>query len=142
MIGVECMTTEKYFEITKKVASNSDFDSVHIGCIAVYKGNIIAKGYNSEKTHPMQRYYNKYRVLYGNPSNMLPKVHAEMKCISLIKGMNIDFKKVKLYIYRIRYDMPFSMARPCPACMKAIMDLGIKDIYYTTENGYAHERLV
>lgn len=32
------------------------------------------------------------------------------------------------------------MARPCPACMSAIKELGIKNIYYTTDNGYAYEK--
>ena len=33
------------------------------------------------------------------------------------------------------------MARPCPSCMAAIRDLGIRDIYYTTNDGYVCERL-
>ena len=33
------------------------------------------------------------------------------------------------------------MARPCPSCMAAIRDLGIRDIYYTTNDGYVYERL-
>ena len=33
------------------------------------------------------------------------------------------------------------MARPCPSCMAAIKDLGIKNIYYTTNDGYSYERL-
>ena len=48
---------------------------------------------------------------------------------------------MKLYIYRIRKDQPFGIARPCPSCMAAIRDLGIRDIYYTTNDGYVCERL-
>lgn len=33
------------------------------------------------------------------------------------------------------------MARPCLSCMAAIKDIGIKDIYYTTNDGYSYERL-
>ena len=51
------------------------------------------------------------------------------------------FSKVKLYIYRIRKDQPFGLSRPCPSCMAAIKDLGIKDIYYTTNDGYVYERI-
>ena len=72
---------------------------------------------------------------------MLPKLHAEIKCLSQIKDIDINFSKVKLYIYRIRNDQPFGLSRPCPSCMAAIKDLGIKDIYYTTNDGYAYERL-
>jgi tRNA(Arg) A34 adenosine deaminase TadA len=72
---------------------------------------------------------------------MLPKLHAEISCINQIKNLNINFSKVKLYIYRIRKDQPFGLARPCPSCMAAIKDLGIKNIYYTTNDGYSHEHL-
>ena len=33
------------------------------------------------------------------------------------------------------------MARPCPACMAAIKDFGIKNIYYTTDDGMAYENV-
>lgn len=72
---------------------------------------------------------------------MLPKLHAEINCINFIRHLNINFSKVKLYIYRIRKDQPFGLSRPCPSCMVAIKDLGIKDIYYTTNDGYVHERI-
>ena len=47
------MVIDRYFEETRKTAMCSEFDKVHVGCIAVYKGKIIAKGFNSEKTHPI-----------------------------------------------------------------------------------------
>lgn len=51
----------QYFKKAKEISKNSDFNKIHIGCIAVYQGNIIGVGYNSNKTHPVQKYYNKYR---------------------------------------------------------------------------------
>lgn len=30
---------------------------------------------------------------------------------------------------------------PCPSCMAAIKDLGIRHIYYTTNDGYAYEEV-
>ena len=33
------------------------------------------------------------------------------------------------------------MARPCNACLAAIKDLGIRNIYYTTDDGFVHEKL-
>ena len=33
------------------------------------------------------------------------------------------------------------MGRPCESCMAAIKDFGIRDIYYTTNDGFVHERL-
>lgn len=70
---------------------------------------------------------------------MLPKLHAEINCLNQIKNLEINFSKVKLYIYRMRNDQPFGIGRPCPSCMAAIKDLGIKDIYYTTNDGFVYE---
>ena len=128
----------RFFDKARKVANISDYNRTHIGCVAVYQGQVIGLGCNTNKTHPTQKYYNKYR----KPSDsMLPKLHAEISCINQIKHLNINFSKVKLYIYRIRKDQPYGMARPCPSCMAAIRDLGIRDIYYTTNEGYSYERL-
>ena len=131
-------TDYKYFLKARQVATISDYYKTHIGCVAVYQGQVIGLGCNTNKTHPVQKFYNRYR----EPSDtMLPKLHAEISCINQIKHLNIKFSKVKLYIYRIRKDQPYGMARPCPSCMAAIRDLGIRDIYYTTNEGYSYERL-
>lgn len=128
----------KYFDKARQVATVSDFYKIHIGCVAVYKGNIIGIGCNCNKTHPIQKKYNRYRK---QSNSMLPKLHAEINCINQIRNLDINFSKVYLYIYRIRRDQPFGMSRPCPSCMAAIKDLGIRNIYYTTNDGYAYEQL-
>lgn len=128
----------RYFDKARQVATISDYPKIHVGCIAVYQGQIIALGCNSTKTHPRQKYYNRYRE---ESDDMLPKLHAEINCINQLKNMNINFPKVRLYIYRIGNDRDFRIARPCPSCMAAIRDLGIKEIYYTTNDGYGYEKL-
>ena len=128
----------RYFKKARQIANISDYKKQHVGCVAVYQGQVIGLGCNCNKTHPMQKFYNKYRM----PSDyMLPKLHAEISCINQIKHLDINFSKVKLYIYRIRKDQPFGLSRPCPSCMAAIRDLGIRDVYYTTNDGYVYEKL-
>lgn len=131
-------TDYRFFDKAKQVAGISDYYKTHIGCVAVYQGQIIGIGCNCNKTHPIQHYYNRYR---RQADNMLPKLHAEISCLNQIKSLTINFSKVKLYIYRIRKDQPYGIARPCPSCMAAIRDLGIRDLYYTTNDGYSYERL-
>ena len=131
-------TDYKYFQKAHQIATISDYKKTHVGCVAVYQGQVIGLGCNCNKTHPIQKKYNRYR----KPSDsMLPKLHAEISCLNQIKHLDINFSKVKLYIYRIRKDQPFGMARPCPSCMAAIRDLGVRNIFYTTNDGYAHEKL-
>ena len=131
-------TDYKYFDKARQVATVSDYHKAHIGCVVVYQGQAIGLGCNCNKTHPIQKKYNRYRK---SSDSMLPKLHAEINCLNQIKHFDINFSKVKLYIYRIRKDQSFGMARPCPSCMAAIRDLGIRNIYYTTNAGYAHEKL-
>ena len=128
----------RYFEKAREVATISDFSKFHIGCVAVYQGQVIGLGYNCNKTHPTQKFYNRYRE---QSENMLPKLHAEISCLNQIRNLDINFSKVKLYIYRIRKDQLFGLARPCASCMAAIKDLGIKEIYYTTNDGFSYEKL-
>lgn len=128
----------RYFDKARQVAMISDYYKTHVGCVAVYQGQIIGIGCNCNKTHPVQKFYNKYRE---TSDTMLPKLHAEINCINSIDHLDINFAKVKLYIYRIRNDQPFGMSYPCPSCFAAIKDLGIKDIYYTSNDGYIHERI-
>ena len=128
----------KFFNKARQAASISDYPKVHVGCIAVYQNHIIGVGCNSNKTHPVQKIYNRYRE-YSD--EMPAKLHAEINCLNQLKHLNINFSKVKLYIYRIGNDKAYRMSRPCPSCMAAIKDFGIRDIYYTSNDGYVYERL-
>ena len=131
----------RYFEKARQVATVSDYYKTHVGCVAVYQGQVIGLGCNCNKTHPTQKKYDRYRNLHSIDTEPLPKLHSEISCINQIKHLDINFSKVKLYIYRIRKDQPCGLARPCPSCMAAIKDLGIKNIYYTTNDGFSYERL-
>ena len=128
----------KFFAKAKQMAKISDFNKVHIGCVAVYSGQVIGVGCNTNKTHTYQAKYNKLRDDIWTEH----KVHAEIACLNQIKHMDIKWSKVKLYIFRTRKDKPFGMSRPCPACMGAIKDIGIKNIYYTTDAGYVYEQII
>lgn len=130
----------KYFGKAECAANASDFPKTHVGCVAVYQGRIIGIGHNTNKTHPKQDYYNCFRQ-NNNERYFVPKLHAEIDCLNSIRNLDINFPKVKLYIYRTRHDQPYGMARPCKSCMAAIRDLGIKHIYYTTDSGFGYEKL-
>lgn len=133
------MKSSAAFEMARQIAEQSDFTRTHVGCLITYKGVPIASGFNSNKTHPMQKDYNKYRG-GENDDNFVPKLHAEIAALSKLKDISgLDAKKIRLHVYRIRKDQKYGMARPCPSCMKAIRDAGIRKIHYTTNNGYAEE---
>lgn len=132
--------SEIHFNKACEMSYHSNDDKYHIGCVAIYRNNIIGLGYNNRKTHPLQKKYNNlYREVKYN-RDIIPTIHAEMMCLLSIRHLDINWNKVSLYIYR-SCTHGQGMARPCPACMAAIKELGIKHIYYTTNDAYVHERI-
>lgn len=124
-----------YFKKAKQISKLSTYDRVCIGCIAVYKKNIIGIGYNQAKTNPMQAKYNVYR----NIQTINDYLHAEMACLNQIRNLDIDFSKVRLFVYREDNYKNIRICKPCGACERAIRDLGIKKVYYTDTNKYVRE---
>lgn len=131
---------KRYYSLAEKASFFSDYKKCHIGCIAVYKNRIIAVGYNTNKTSPLQAEYNKYRDYVLPPQKN--GIHAEMSCLIKIKDMDIDFSKVVLYIYREDFNGNLAISRPCMACEHAIRDYGIKHIHYTGNMKYIYEEYV
>lgn len=139
------MNDNHLFKLARECSFKSDYSGggkAHIGCIVVYKGSVLAKGWNTDRTHTDQARFNRWRYKdYGN--NYLPcKIHAEQMCISKIKYLDIDFSKVHLYIYREFSNGRLAMCRPCPSCCAAMKALGIRHIHYTTEDGYCYEKFI
>ena len=125
-----------YFNIAKEVSKLSDFPRVQIGACAVYKHKVISTGYNSQRTSPLQKKYNQYRFTAETSHSC----HAEISCLKpLIDRKDIDFKNVKLYIYREDKNGTPLLARPCHSCEKLIRDLKIKKVFFSTYGGYASE---
>lgn len=142
------MNINKFFNLAKIASKFSDYNkkNIHIGSVLVYKNKVIANGFNTSKTNPIQYQYNKYRELNNNTNRTfsaddhLPYVHSEMMCLINTKDIEIDWSKVSLFVYRESCNKT-RMCRPCPSCMQALKDRGIKHIYYTSEKGYNYESI-
>lgn len=128
----------RFFEYARQASVESDF-KVHVGCIAVYRGKVIATGGSSEKTSPVMARYNIYRHFEDNNS-VAHKLHAEISVLNKIKKMDIDFSKVSLYVWRGNNGAMLS--RPCPACMAAIKDIGIKHVFYSGYGTLVYEKIL
>lgn len=138
----------RYFERARQEASKSDYEPFKLGCVLVYHNHILSVGHNSNKSLPMQKHYNRYRSFRYGPKLVIHSRHAELDAIHSVPyevDLNTDWKKVSVYIYRISNGKPFgfAMAAPCPACRKAMLDKGIKNLYYTGDGGsYLYERIL
>ena len=122
------MTKERAYEYARQASMNSNFGSHALGAVAIYGGKLLAVGWNSRKTHPAQAHYNSLERGFDGYS-FKSTIHAEMMVINKIKYLDINFSKVKLYVWRGKQGP--RLARPCAACERALRDLGIKHIFYT-----------
>lgn len=129
----------RYLNMARDASKESNFKQHHLGAVAIYKGSLLATGHNSTKTNPRQKEFNRERGWDVEASDAHNTVHAEMACLSKIRYLDIDFSKVKLYVYREHKNGVKALARPCPACQKMIKDMGIKEVWFTTENGFGYE---
>lgn len=133
------------FKLAKECSYNSDYTgcgSARIGTVIVYHGTVLAKGWNTNKTHSDQARFNKVRFKNNSNKYLPDKLHSEVLALSKIKYLDIDFSKVEVYNYREFKDGRLAMSRPCAACMAAIKELNIKTINYTTPDGFAREKIV
>jgi len=100
----------------------------------IYRGNIISVGFNQNKTHPMQL---KWMV---NPKRTT--LHAEVNAIvraSRVLG-EYEFSRSSIYVARvkkeeIRGNWMYGMAKPCAGCMRCIISFGIRELWYSTDDG-------
>lgn len=136
----------KFFEEARQEALKSDYSPFHLGCVVVYKGYVVSTGHNSCRTHPLQKHYNKYRNFRYGVKPAQHSIHAEIDALSHISyttNLQLDYSKVKVYIYRVSFGHKsgHGLARPCSGCIQALRDKGIRHIYYSTDDGFAYERL-
>ena len=136
---------ERYFKFAREASLRANYTGSHrfapmIGAVAVYKGSIVAEAFNTNKTSPLQAKYNVYRY---KDSDTPCKAHAETSLVQRLRwkfGDSIDWSKVHIYLYREYKNGALALSRPCPSCLALFKELGIKRIYYTTEDGYAEEK--
>jgi len=125
----------RYFELAESIAKLSDYPRIKIGSVLVKNKDVVSVGQNMLKTHPAQHRYNKC-LPYNMPAD---HVHSEINCIS--KARPDLLRGSTLYIFRRDRNGNVAMCRPCNACMQAIRDAEIKEIYYSIPNGFSYERI-
>lgn len=109
-----------------KTASKEAVKSTHaykLGAVIFKHGKVIAKGCN--KTN---------RGISANYGHWAGSLHAELAAII---NARTSLKGSSILVAR----STGSMAKPCPSCMAAIKEAGIKNVYYTTGKGVDKERV-
>lgn len=126
------LSIKRNFQKAKAASMLSDFPTHKLGAVMMLGNKVLAVGYNITKTHPIQKKYNIERGYDPDVKNN-GQIHAEMMCLINTKYLDVDWSRVSLYIYREHKDHTTAIAKPCPACEKAIRERGINQVYFTTE---------
>lgn len=130
-----------YFNLARNACYYSDFMKARLGAVLIYKGKVMSVGWNSTKTSPLQRQLNRYRGYDVDASEAHNTLHAEVACLTKARDLDIDWGRASIFVYRIKKDGGSGLSYPCKGCMALIKSMGIKNIYYSTENGWAYERI-
>ncbi len=133
----------RMFEEARKEALKSDFPGFKVGCVLCYKGHVIGRGRNTSKTNPAQKAYNRYRAFCKSDKPVRDSMHAEMAAILSVRyavARDVDWKKVRCYTYRISPGKKErkGLSKPCPACERALRDKGVKELFFSLDEGFGH----
>ena len=103
--------------------------SFHVAGV-YFKGKLVAVGYNSYKSHPMQKLWSR------NKESIF--LHAEVAVI--IKALRVltqqELSKSTLLVARKGKTKKLITSKPCMGCMKLIAEIGFSSVRYTTEEGW------
>ncbi|MHA1729066.1 MAG: deoxycytidylate deaminase [Promethearchaeota archaeon] len=118
----------RYFmEIAFKVSERSTCIKRKVGAILVDNNRIIATGYNGAPTkfpHCTKKTCLRINIESGKNEELCRGVHAEMNCI-----IQCAKHGVQIGMNTILYSTDF----PCINCLKALINAGIRKIYYINE---------
>lgn len=134
---------EKYMAFTRRMAiqNKNSQQKVKLAASLVFQNEIISVGYNSLKTHPMQKRFSKnIEAIFK---------HAEVDCIvNALRHVDpADLERATLYVYRVKKltkDHTYwsdGYSEPCSGCKQAINHFKIKKVVYSTDEDYSYEEL-
>lgn len=130
----------KFLSAARSLATTSKHPKARVGAVLVDRGDVVSVGVNGNKSHPLQQKYNRLRFRDDDVSAMGHLMHAEIE--ALVKGREyFTHHHAAIYVYRIMKNGDKGMSRPCPGCIQALLDFGVKRMYYTTTDGIVYEEI-
>jgi tRNA(Arg) A34 adenosine deaminase TadA len=117
------MVNKRVIQLGIKVALQSEED-FKVGAV-LYKGGSIIR------FEPNSNSYLGYRKKYFKHDR--PTRHAELSTIH--KVPRDILASCSILVVRVNKKGEVTCAKPCPACYRALVESGIKNIYYSDYNG-------
>lgn len=114
------------FRIAAKQAKKSPHKQHKLGAVIVKGSRILAVGYNSLR-----------------PSSLLGThtLHAEAAAVlKLLKARRLsDLAGAEMYVTRFTRGGSVGLSKPCIHCRSLLASVGIRTVYYTTDEGTTEE---
>lgn len=109
---------DKFFDEVIKQSKKSSY-KVPMGAVVVHKNKIVGKGFNIAHST-------------GNPH--VDGVHAEM---SALNNTTAKFRKGStVLVGRVNKNGEYAIAKPCERCETVMRKMGVKDVWYSTSDGW------
>ena len=116
---------ERLFGIARSIAQDSPYGKIRHGALLVKGGSVINSSCNKEN-------YSSFGKRFRDPARGHATVHAELGVVlglprSVTPGADV-------YVCRIDRVGEFRNSKPCSMCHAALKHVGVKRVYYTTNN--------
>tara|TARA_R100001082_G_scaffold111123_2_gene93527 strand:- start:440 stop:877 length:438 start_codon:yes stop_codon:yes gene_type:complete len=115
----------RLFSLARNVAYNSPYGKIRHGAVIVKGGSVLNASFNKEN-------YSSFGTRFRNPNRGPATVHAEIGCIL---GLSREVTTgADVYVCRINRDGEYRNSKPCAMCHEALKHVGVKRVYYTTND--------
>ena len=119
--------TQRTLELAKRVASNSTYGRLKHGAVLLKGGNVINVAFNKPD---FTKFGNRFR---NNYTCGIATTHAEIGAILGLARSTTE--GATIFVVRVNRCGEYRMSKPCPMCETALKHVGIKRVYYTTDDG-------
>ena len=122
------MISDNFLQLAIDTAKSSP-SKKRVGAILLKKNKVIATAVNlEEKSHPLQ-------AKLAQKVGLGEKIYLHAEISVLIKAKE---DADTIVVARVNTQNKLRMAKPCPICALALEQEGIKNIYYTTNEGFMY----
>ncbi len=118
--------TGRYLDLARNMAHNSLYAKLRHGAVLVKGGSVINVSFNKDN-------FSSIGSRFRAPHRGHATAHAELGCVLGISRSATS--GADLYVCRINREGDFRYSKPCSMCHDVMKHVGIKRVYYTTNDG-------
>jgi tRNA(Arg) A34 adenosine deaminase TadA len=123
------MISDNFLQLAIETAKSSP-SKKKVGAVLLKKNKIVATAVNLEKkSHPLQAKFAKRVGLWQ-------KIYLHSEVHALIKARE---DADTIVVARVNPQNKLRNAKPCPICALALEEAGVKNIYYSTDDGFMYK---